>query len=297
MATNRLETVLIGLDFTDASAAAFEQGCAHAAAHGAKVILLHATGLTNGALQMHDDGLRTSAPWAAYVADRLRKAESLLAQAAVDTRAMGLDVATRMIHGFADAALVSTAEDVGADLVVVGTHGRTGTDRWLLGSVAERVTRLSTGRVLVAKPLPKPSRRVPDRILCATDFSDTADKALAAAIALAPPGATIEVVHAFYAPFDYGLPPPAEAIIALRERAREDGERLARAHATAERRLRFELVEGQPVHALLERLAQDHHELLAVGSHGRRGVRRLLLGSVAEALARRAPCSTLVVHG
>jgi nucleotide-binding universal stress UspA family protein len=294
--TNELKTILIGLDFTDASDAALEQGAVYARAHGAKVVLVHASGLSDGAVDVHAEGLRAAAPWASYVTVRLREAEARLAKAAAKVAELEVEVATRLVHGFADAVLVSTAQDVGADLVVVGTHGRSGIDRWLLGSVAERVTRLSTGMVLVARPLVRPVRRVPDRVLCATDFSEGAALALEAAVRLLPPGGSVDLVHAFYTPFDFGLPPPADAIAELRERAHHDGERLARAHASAERRVRFEIIDGEPVHALVEHLAHAHHELLVVGSHGRRGVRRLLVGSVAEALTRRAPCSTLVVH-
>ena len=62
-------------------------------------------------------------------------------------------------------------------------------------------------------------------------------------------------------------------------------------------RTRFTLLEAPPVAGLLELFDAGEHDLLILGSHGRRGVQRMVLGSVAEHVARRALRSVLVVHG
>jgi universal stress protein A len=61
--------------------------------------------------------------------------------------------------------------------------------------------------------------------------------------------------------------------------------------------LHGELVQGPPASALTATAERGGHDLIAVGTHGHRGFRRLLLGSVAEDVIRHAPCSVLVVHG
>jgi nucleotide-binding universal stress UspA family protein len=61
--------------------------------------------------------------------------------------------------------------------------------------------------------------------------------------------------------------------------------------------VRFYAVAEAPLPGLVHWLERQKFDLVAVGSHGRRGVRRFLLGSVAEAVARRAPCSTLIARG
>jgi nucleotide-binding universal stress UspA family protein len=293
------KTIIVGLDFTEASEPAAALAQAYAAAHGARLVLLHASGLTDDAVQAHDEALKLSAPWAEYVADRLRRAEELLDESAQRCRDRGLAVTTKLVHGFADAVLIAAAHDLRADLLIVGTHGRTGTDRWLLGSVAERIARLAPCNVLIARPGEEADgadahARTPTRILVASDFSESAERALGAALALAGADAVIEVLHAFHPPAYYGLPAPAEIVSQMRERAIHRAGALLREHA--HRGLRVEIVDGAPVEEVLAALERHEHELLVVGSHGHRGVRRLILGSVAGALTRRSPCSVLVVH-
>ena len=82
--------------------------------------------------------------------------------------------------------------------------------------------------------------------------------------------------------------------------ARVDAERLVEAAAARLRRERFDVTtavqEGDPRHAIIDCAAQRNCDCIVLGSHGRRGVNRLLLGSVAEAVARHAHCSVYVVR-
>jgi nucleotide-binding universal stress UspA family protein len=59
----------------------------------------------------------------------------------------------------------------------------------------------------------------------------------------------------------------------------------------------IELVQGPPASVITETAERRGHDLIVIGSHGHRGFRRLLLGSVAESTVRHAACSALVVHG
>ena len=59
----------------------------------------------------------------------------------------------------------------------------------------------------------------------------------------------------------------------------------------------FHVVHGSPLPGIVHWLEQHDFDLVSLGSHGRRGVRRAVLGSVAEAVVRRATCSVLVAHG
>ncbi len=67
---------------------------------------------------------------------------------AVERRVQDLDVRTSIVQGSPSRDIVEFAEDEECDLIVMGTHGRAGVDRWILGSVAERVVRKSTIPVL-----------------------------------------------------------------------------------------------------------------------------------------------------
>jgi len=202
--------------------------------------------------------------------------------------------------GHPDSSLTETAEKLGADLVVVGTHGRTGFRRLLLGSVAERVVRRSHCSVLVARPRSSGVGGY-DRILVPTDFSALAERALAEAARLVSPNGVIDVVNwtpisfpaygyhtAYQAPDEYHQ----QVANASRERGAELLERLGHLH----HKINFQHQVGPATQGIQSLLDGDTYSLVAMGSHGRRGVRRLILGSVAEATVRHAPCSVLVAR-
>ena len=72
--------------------------------------------------------------------------------------------------------------------------------------------------------------------------------------------------------------------------------KLVAEHAAAGRTIHVSLVQGAPAQVVTETAEKAGHDLIAIGAHGHRGVRRLLLGSVAENVIRHSPCSVLVVH-
>jgi nucleotide-binding universal stress UspA family protein len=244
-------------------------------------------------LDAHDVATKNGAPWADYLAERLGRAEQLLEERASEGRRKGLRVTPLLIHGHADAAIVSTAHSRNADLVVVGSHRRTANERWLLGSVAERVVRLSERNVLVARSATPPRHQL-DRILVAVDYSPTSVRGLATALSLSAESAAITVLHCWRTPVHYGLAPPDEVRASLRERAHEHGNQLL-AQLSSGRRPQLVIVDADPVDGILSAL--ESHDILVIGSHGRRGVKRMLLGSVAEKVVRHATRSVLVVHG
>ena len=140
------------------------------------------------------------------------------------------------------------------------------------------------------------------RILCATDFSSVADAGLDRAVRLAArEGAQLVLLHVLAPITAYVLPDVVGSIaVDLDEQAREDARRELR---RLEERVRST---GVPTHTVLvqgyaplqiaraaERL---HSDLIVLGTHGRIGLTRMLLGSVAEAVVRRAPCPVLMIR-
>lgn len=292
----QLKKIVVGLDFSAASKPALEQAMALAEHHGAQLVVAHASGLTDASMAMHDEAVRIGAPWKSYVEDRMQRAQQLLDEATESCRREGVSASARLSHAHADAALVSVAHDVDADLVVVGAHNRDVTDRWLLGSVSERVVRMCERNVLVARAA-TPARGALERVLIATDFSPTAERGLRVGLGLCSPEADVEVLHCWEAPVHYGLPPPNDLQRGLRERAFEQGNQLLAQLSVRVKRMHFEILDAPAADGILERLEAGEHEIVVIGSHGRRGVRRLLLGSVAERVVQRARHSVLVVHG
>ncbi len=142
------------------------------------------------------------------------------------------------------------------------------------------------------------------RILHPTDFSDLADEAFAYALDLAlRTGAALHVLHIVDGREDYDARTHLTSVdeeallIRLRERANARLSALS-SEARAGLDLVYDLAEGRhAAPAIVEHAHRRQMDLIVLGTHGRRGLRHLLLGSVAEEVLRRAPCPALVVHG
>jgi nucleotide-binding universal stress UspA family protein len=172
----------------------------------------------------------------------------------------------------------------------------------LIGSVAADTIRHATCDVLVVRgPAAKSGFQRP---LVAVDFSPTSLKGLVHGVELAMPGAPIEVVHAWQLPagswgatllgqarFPWNTVRDAVLSGVQAQAAKFEADAKAAGHA-----IKVDLVQGQPTTVVTQTAERDGHDLIVVGAHGHRGVRRLLLGSVAESTIRHAPCSVLVVH-
>lgn len=203
-----------------------------------------------------------------------------------------LEVDYRVVHGDADKQLVALTHETKADLLVMGTHGRTGLDRLLAGSVAESVLRHADCPVLAFRAGPGEPERVDDNvglILHPTDFSDDSHASFQVAHSLARDlGSRLLLLHVA-ANHHAGADERAqESLDALEAQARGDG---ADAAAAVEGRV----VEGHPAPAILKTAGEVGAGLIVMGCHGRTGVQRLIMGSVAEAVLRSAGCPTLVV--
>jgi nucleotide-binding universal stress UspA family protein len=150
------QRILCATDFSDTAEAAWEMACELARSHGASLVLVHVF----VDLPAYSLG---EAPGTAVV--RVWEEQRTWVQRALDERtsaaaARGLAVRSRLETGSPATAIADAAEAEGADLVVIGTHGRTGLNRLVIGSVAERVVRIAPCPVLTVKPRPsaRPAR-------------------------------------------------------------------------------------------------------------------------------------------
>ncbi len=132
-----------------------------------------------------------------------------------------------------------------------------------------------------------------ERILCPIDFSAGSEAALAYASTLAKEsGAELHLVYVYEETIAYteGLGsyvPPADL--------EPDKERLKNTRPTTDVPCRHEFIIGHPADALVDYATNNHIDLIVMGTHGRTGLSRLLMGSVAEAIVRRAPCPVLTM--
>lgn len=138
-----MRTILVGVDFSEHSDRALERAFLLGRVLGAKVHVLHACPLLAYALgDAHPDASDFEERVHAHV-------DAELARLRTRAEVAGSVLVTHRVDGNPGPAVAAFADELGADLVVVGTHGRTGLDRMLLGSVAERVLRLAHVPVLV----------------------------------------------------------------------------------------------------------------------------------------------------
>lgn len=228
------------------------------------------------------------------------QAERGLGEAASEATRLG---ATRVVRRFTmgvprDVIVELLRDDPAFDLVVMGTHGRTGFARILLGSVTEGIVRQAPCPVMAVRA----GRNVAPfhHVLCPIDFSESSRAAVYLAAELATSsGAGITLLHVVELPLTRAGRLAPLGFVADSEK--KSGQLLAEwAAALAARAavpVTTQLRTGSPGVQTLALLEDDpSFDLVVMGRHARTGVRRLLLGSVADKVVRHAGCPVLVAH-
>lgn len=196
----------------------------------------------------------------------------------------------KLLAGVPEEIILQTADEVRAALIVMGTHGRAGLDRLKLGSVADAVLRRAHGPVFTihaaagGHPAVHPLRLNLGRILVATDFSPSSAVALrhAAELARLLPGEVLLVHVADADSTRTGLEKQFRQALSASRAGDVVGEQL--------------LLHGDPAESILAHATRTKARLIVMGTQGRRGMERLILGSVAAAVIRGARCPVLVVR-
>lgn len=206
-------------------------------------------------------------------------------------------------------AILQYAADEDVDLIVLGTHGRRGQSRVRLGSVAAEVVRRADRPVLTVwgeededeEEAPPPP---PKRILVPVDFSEHSRRALRAGRAWAALyGAQVEVLHVVEERFLAALPiDPADAPSAPAEQPEIEAKAQAELETFAEDRqdpapeTGIHVETGSPGASIIDFVADHGIDLVAISTHGRTGLQRFLLGSVAEKVIRHVHCPVLTLR-
>jgi nucleotide-binding universal stress UspA family protein len=238
-------------------------------------------------------------------------AKLLLTEAAARTAAAGAPTTTMLLDGRPAVSVADYAKEAGVDAIVMGTHGKRGLERMFLGSTAEGVLHMTTLPTFVVRQASDPNLTPPalptvpefGRILVAVDDSDPSDAAFAFALDLAAVNQSlllccnaIEQGQFFDKAAAYGYN-PKPLLESLHDHATELV--AAKAEAAKKRGLTLTgvIVEGNAPDAILRAAAEHTADLIVVGTHGRRGLQRLFMGSVAESILRRSVLPVAVVRG
>lgn len=206
----------------------------------------------------------------------------------------------RIVHPSVAEGILSYASEHDTNLTVLGTHGRRGLRRLVLGSVAEEVVRQAPHPVMTVGRGAKPPEAFDGgHLLVPVDFSEHQTRLLAHARELALAyGMHLTLLHVVEAEelpdvYDgYADPPDLGAITGRVEEALED-----QADALRDRGLEasVEVRDGHVASQTLDAAETLDADLLAIATHGRAGIERMLMGSVAETVIRRAPCPVFTV--
>ncbi len=272
-----LETILCPVDFSELSAHALRHAAALARCGNSRIVAAYADWFeappyfTEGRIVELQDEFRAEVARARDMLDGFVK--STVPEAAAN-------IETRVVEALPVDGILKLAASVHAGLIVMGTHGRSGLNRWMLGSVAERVLRESPIPVLTVR---NPPERPISHILCPVSDSDVSRNALAAAADIAACfDATVTALHVH------------------EERARAGIANLC-AWIPAEHRERCNLRElvrhGDPAEEIVRLASEEPFDLIVLGAPRRRFFEGMVLGTTTLRAVRHAPCPVLSIPG
>jgi nucleotide-binding universal stress UspA family protein len=296
--------VLVATDLSEPADEAIRQAHELALARNAQLVVCHVIPMSQHANMLfpqdNEGQAFATVEWEKWAGDQVQDRVARLTGRDPDAYTIAVDC------GAPEAVIVGEAEETHADLVVIGNRGATGIERLSMGSIAERVLRFAHCSVLLARPHTRTGQ-----VLAATDLSDPSLPAVTAGAAEAKRrGARLTILHNV----DTAPPvlPPVEMTAAggamspasfTTMSGAAPAETIARLDAHVRDLMKSRgidgdcrITEGDPS-AAIYRVAQElDAELLVIGTHGRTGLARLALGSVAERAAETAACSVLVVR-
>jgi len=283
------ETILLPFDGSDGAAAALH--------HAGE--LAHWADATVQVLYVADTARNSVTVIEGHTVDMLvREGEDIVAEAAQTLETLGISCDTDVVQGNPAPTIAEYAERYDQDLVVMPTHGRDGVSRYLAGSVSEKVVRLSPVPVLTVRMQPDETLKFPyENILVPTDGSDAAvhaaEHALSLAASLDATVHVLSVVDESTLGLDIGSTvsraeteqPATEAVDTIVSNAESHGVTETVRHVER----------GAPVEEILDCVESNEIHAVGMGTTGKRGTERILLGSVAEQTVRSVPVPVLTV--
>jgi nucleotide-binding universal stress UspA family protein len=283
-----IRCILFPTDFSEGAARAFPQAATLAAQHDAELHILNVTGPhseTETTLPVSRD---TLTGWLGPVAQE--PAPDLNALSIVQNQVEDVSPPER---------ITAYVEEQDIDLVVMGTHGRRGLQRMLMGSITEEVVRTAACPVLtVRSDTPESAHRTVRRILVPVDFSDASKTAVRHASELAQTyDAQLDLLHVVEQvayPSAYGVDPGYHSPQEVIPRVEKSLGEMAREELDSEN-VKVSATVGYGPLTILDYIDENDIDLVVIATHGRTGLERMLLGSVAERVLRRSSAPVFVV--
>jgi len=290
-----IKTILVPTDFSEHADKAIETAEILAKPLSAKLHLLHVLHLPVQAVTPEMAVVPVG-----FWQDLRAYAERKLDESRVKVEKQGLRCTTEIIEDIPGFAIAAAAKRANADLIVMGSRGLTGLKHALLGSVAERTVRTAECPVLTVKQDGGGALKL-RKILVPMDFSQAAHHALEIAKELAKSAGPTHLIllHAYYVPIEleqYLVQQGDLVLERLSESVTKDLEKMLTTLQNEGISSEYVASRGAPEHLIVEFAKEKHVDLIAMGTHGRRGLTHLLLGSVAERVVRTAECPVMTVR-
>lgn len=288
----QIKKILVPTDFSEHAERAVAQATALAKPFGASLHLLHVVQLPM--LPANPE----APPIPITFWQELRtNARARLVPIQKQIESQGVRCEMEVVEDIPGFAIAAAAERTHADLIVMGSRGLTGLKHVLLGSVAERTVRSAPCPVLTVKGGELRLRT----IAVPMDFSPAAQQALEAAKSLAKTAgpAHLVLVHAYYVPVEleqYLVSHGDPFFERLSKGVTKDLEAILTGLSDAGISAEYVARPGVPETVILEVVKEKKADLIAMGTHGRRGLKHLLLGSVAEHVVRTSDVPVLTVR-
>jgi nucleotide-binding universal stress UspA family protein len=290
--------ILVPVDFSPSSLDALQHALVLAQQYDAQLVLLHVLEPIHAHMLTVIDATQRDAHAAAH---------GQLSKLADATKKAWPRTGRELRAGHPVTTIMALAKRMNADLIVMGTHGRTGLKHSLIGSVAERVVRHAPCPVLTVCPrsLIKRAGKTPPfalkKILVPMDFSNLAKDALPWATSLAARfGGELILIHVVVKfPIDYllGRELMNETITPLIKQAEAGLEHMAQSLGKSTGvNLSGVVRTGTPYEVICQDAKKLRADLIVLTTHGKTGLKRVWLGSTAERVVRHAPCPVLVVR-
>jgi len=250
-------------------------------------------------------------PWEipALLEGQNRSAMEMLQRAFHDLRARGIETTSKLLSGEPKAVIIDRASETHADLVVMGSRGVSGLSKFLLGSVTAAVARFAPCSVEIVRPAVRDEDHpTAIRVLLATDGSECSEVATRSIAERPWPAGSevhiLSVVELSVPLFRIPYPPyfDSHAMEELRAQAMQRTEEVVMAaekiitDAGLTETATVAVPSGTPKELILEEAQRWGADIIVMGSHGRRGINRFLLGSVSEAVAAHAHCSVEIIR-
>jgi nucleotide-binding universal stress UspA family protein len=280
-------SILCPVDFFPASEHAFDYAIALAQNYDADVHVLHVVSAVTPT--SYEFQLNT-----AEVLTQLRKhAEEKMKSLVARAEEAGVSAHPETRIGDIDETIVHAVGEHKPDIVIMGTHGRRGFERWFLGSVTERLLRKSPVPVLTTSDAGSRARVPPDvrRVLVTTDFSEGTNRAMDYAFAIAQEApAEVTLLHVMQQP-----PESREPLEGVRKILEDHLDSMVppevRNWCTVSARVEI----GTPYQRVLAVAEETEVDLIVMNIHGIGLWERAVMGATAERVLRAAECPVLAI--